>query len=462
MESAGLLTALRRHLAIVLALTLLGLALGGVVTAVLPRTYEAKATLFLRVQAASTSLYERSQFALQRVQSYPELLDSPGLLRDVISTLRLNTTPQELSQRVTADNPTSTVLLNVTASAPTPDGAAAIANAAADELAKNVNALENNETTSKNAVMLVPQISAQPPAAPSSPNRAVILGLGLIAGFVVGALLALLLERVRPRVRTIADVRRVTGLPVIAQFPRGERVAEAAAAAAAVNLRTITHGHIPPLLLLAPAETRAARTGAQLETAWGLAQSGRRAVAITAPGDPAAPRGADLAPAAPGLSDVLSGRRNVEDVTVAVEDRGFEVLPVGDLSIAPSTFELERSAQQMLAPLVTARDVVVLQADLNSRPLDLATAGRLARTALLVVSRRTTTEHDLRRVLSQVRVLDILPIGVLMTDVSAPSLDLIETWTDSDFLRIEFEAPVQQQVAGQHEAIEAGTAAHDR
>jgi capsular polysaccharide biosynthesis protein len=461
MENAGLLAALRRHVALVLALTLVGLVLAAVVTAVLPRTYEAKATLFLRVQAASTSLYERSQFALQRVQSYPALLDSPTLLRSVISTAQLKETTQQLAQEVTAENPTNTVLLNVTASASTPDGAAAIANAAADALAKNVNTLENNETASKNAVTLVPQISAQAPASPSSPNRPVVLGLGLVAGFVLGALLALLLERVRPRVRTIADVRRVSGLPVIAQLPRGGKLAEAAAATAAVNLRTIARGHVPPVVLLAPAEARAARAGAHLLTSWGLAQSGRRTVALIAPSDPIAPLGVTIAPSAPGLSELLAGRSGVNEVTVPVKDRGFEVVPTGALGVAPSAFELEHSAQQMLAPLVTARDVVVLQADLASRPLDLGTAGRLARAALLVVSRRSTTEHDLRRLLAEVRVLDIVPIGVLMTDVGAPSLDLIETWTDTDFLRIEFEPAAQQPITGEH-AIGIGTTAHDR
>lgn len=434
MEPAGLLSALRRHAPLVVGLTLLGIVIAAAVGTLLPRTYQARATLFLKVSAASTSLYERSQFALQRVQSYPQLLDSPSLLQSVVDTLGLHETSSALATQVTAENPTSTVLLNITASAPTPQGAADIANAASDALAKNVNSLENDETSSKNTVALVPEITAEAPKSPSSPNLPVLLGLGLVAGFVIGALVALLLERVRPRVRTVADVRRVTGLPVIAQLPRSTRHRPAATANAAVNLRAITRGQVPRALLLTPVDERANRAGTHLLLAWGLAQTGRRVLAITAAGDPVGQFGIQDRPDAAGLSEVLAGRTSVDDATTQAGELGFDVLPSGDLAVAPSGFALEQRGASGLAPLFTGHDVTVLQATLDSRPLSLETAGAATRSTVLVVG-RGATEHDLRLVAAQVRALDLVPIGVVMTDMTSVSDDLVETWGEGDFLR---------------------------
>ena len=445
MDSTGLMHAIRRHARLVVVVLAAGLLLAVAFAALLPRSYTARATLFLRVQAASTSLYERSQFGLQRIQSYPELLDSPSLLRTVIAEVGLDESPQQLVKHLSADNPASTVLLNVTATAPSAQQAADIANAAADALASNVNELENSETTSKNAVMLVPQITAQAPGAPTLPNVPAIVGLGVVGGLVAGLLAALAVERFRPRIRTAADVRRVTGLPLIAQLPAPKRKGadladDSAALIAAANLRTLGRGRIAPVLLLVPAGEIAARPSVRHQLARGLVRTGRHVVLI----ETAASGSTTAAAGTPGLAELLAGVARADDVMQRPEP-GMDLVAAGDPSVIPPSFALETAFASAVTPIVADHDVAVLETSPTDAVIDLAIAGPFARTAVIVASRRRSTEHEVRRTLAALRALEIMPMGVVLTDGPAiDTIDLVTSWEDSDFVRIEIDEFVRR------------------
>lgn len=455
MEPVGYLRLLSKYLPFVLALAVLGALVAGGVAAALPRTYTAQSTLFLEVQSSST-LYERSQFALQRVQSYPPLLKSPAVLQAVIDRLHLGTTTQQLAKDVTATNPPNTVLVNVAASAPTGTRAAAIANEAASQLATSVDAMENQQTLTKNAVRLTTQIAAQAPSGPSSPAAAVIVGLGALLGLVAGILLALLLDAVLPVVRSSADVRRISGLPVIGALPwtdlrPGARArVTAAGVATADHLGAITRGHLPPMVLLAPAGGSANNPLIRYQLAHGLAESGRRVLVVETDAALRPPRHI-LAPGAPGMTDVLAERADADSVVVPHATGRVDVVPVGDMHRAPTAVEVERRLESALQSVGRDHDITVLQASTDSVPVRLQVLAPVARGVLVVVSHRWTTERALRRVTAELRSLGITPIGVLM--VHAPRIRQIETveqWRETDFLAVSTgrRRPREQEAAG--------------
>ncbi|MGP3957421.1 Wzz/FepE/Etk N-terminal domain-containing protein [Nonomuraea sp. 3N208] len=68
---------------------------------------------------------------------------------------------------------------------------------------------------------------AAPPAAPSSPSLPLYLGTGLMAGLLTGSAAAYARDRLDTRLRTAADVERLTGLPVLGDLsgPREHGVA---------------------------------------------------------------------------------------------------------------------------------------------------------------------------------------------------------------------------------------------
>lgn len=439
MDSTGLLRAVRRHARLLVIVLIAGLMLSAVVAALLPRTYTGRATLFLRVQSANTSLYQRSQFAMQRIQSYPQLLESRSVLDAVIARTRLHETPQQLASHLSAESTAGTILLTVSATAPSAQQAADVANAASAALASHVNDLENSQNTTKNAVLLVPQVTASVPSAPTTPNVPAVLGLGLIGGLVAGLLLALGLERFRPRLRDAADVRRVTGLPLVGRVPSADGSGDDGdARELADNLRILGRGRVAPVLLVLPVSAGADGIAVGQRLARGLAMTGRRVLTI-ATGGPSIE--------APGLSELLAGTAPVDQI-VRHSDDGLdvEVVTAGDPAVTPSSFDLETGFAAIVTPLVADHDVSLLQGSMHDGALDLAVVGPFARTALLVVSGRSSTERDVRRVLGALRALDVLPIGVVLSDgPRIDAADLAATWQDGDYLRIELDAPPRSE-----------------
>ncbi len=60
------------------------------------------------------------------------------------------------------------------------------------------------------------------PSQPSSPNKLLDIGSGLFAGLLIGLALALLVDRRDRRLHSVAEVRALTGLPVLLELTRGK------------------------------------------------------------------------------------------------------------------------------------------------------------------------------------------------------------------------------------------------
>ncbi len=74
---------------------------------------------------------------------------------------------------------------------------------------------------------------AEVPMSPSFPNKTLIFGIAIPAGFLLGFLLAMLVERLDAGFRTAAQVERLLGLPVLATIPEIPDLAESSHEAAA-------------------------------------------------------------------------------------------------------------------------------------------------------------------------------------------------------------------------------------
>lgn len=203
---------LRRRWTWVVAFTLLGLAGGLLYVLNTTRTYEATTELFVASVASangaassSSSSQSAAQFTLSRMKSYATLVDTPGVARGVIDELGLRMTTQQLASRVSASVPTQTVVIQVTATDGNPGTAAAIANATGARLGLAIEDIERVPNGGKSPVQVTTTLPANPPGAPASPNRALALVLGLIAGLGLGLLAASLSEQAGSRRRGVTS-----------------------------------------------------------------------------------------------------------------------------------------------------------------------------------------------------------------------------------------------------------------
>ena len=116
MNLSDYLHVLRKQWVLITVITLL--AIGGATAASVlsPRVFQAQTQTFVAIASQDSSagqILSGSQFTLQRVKSYTQIVNSPRVLDPVIAELGLATSSSELAKHVTADSPLDTVLINI-------------------------------------------------------------------------------------------------------------------------------------------------------------------------------------------------------------------------------------------------------------------------------------------------------------------------------------------------------------
>ncbi len=442
MEHQGYLRTFRdRWLAVVIGV-LAGVWIASALTASIPPTYTASATLFLSVQSDAGSLNERSQFALARISSYPALATSAGVLSKTIQDLGLHESVQQLSKTITATNPPTTVLLQIDAAAGDPKTAAEIANSVALNLSSVVTSLENSSSDTRYSVNLQLRIPAQEPTSPSAPQPSIILGLGLIGGLALGLIAAIIWARLDTRIRSVDQVRQVSGLPVLGQLPgafgplSAGQVArrEALFRETQLTIRQANAGAMPDVLVLVPASRRAGTLGVRVGLARAFAATGRSVCLVESDFKGGVGLIVPAANGAKGLAEILGGAATVERVVLAVPGEHFSVLPAGDQEQLPKEYDAEQRIRRTVHELVTDFDTTVLQATSITQPASLELVVPYADGVVVLVRYGSTRAADLARTLSRLRVMGVRPLGIVMTSVPPyRRSDLAAGWLPGDF-----------------------------
>lgn len=422
----------RRWLTIVLSVLLFAAAAMGV-TALSKKTYTAKASSFVTVTQSTdsnpASIYQQSQFTIQRVQSYTQMVTSPLVLEPVISSLSLPLTVRQLAAKLSASSPTSTVILNVSASDRDPQRAAAIANAVSKQLATLVESLEKPNAAKTSAVRITTTGPASPPSTPSFPRPTFNLALGILLGLAVGLIIALLREQLNNSIDSSAEVQAITGSNPLGQVlhnPKREQrlvalqkhdVQSEAFRSIRVNLRFVDVDNPPRTVVVTSGSSQEGKTTVTANLAITLATAGAKVCLVDA--DLRRPRVGDLLGIenAAGLTDVLAGEHRLSDVLVPWHDGLITVLTAG--SVPPDASAL-LSSKAMASVLETLRgqfDVVLL----DSPPLlpvsDAAVLGDLCDGVIVVARRGRTQRHNLVTVVDSLSRANIDLLGTVFNDV---------------------------------------------
>ncbi|WP_031477854.1 hypothetical protein [Streptomyces bicolor] len=156
-------------------------------------------------------------------------------------------------------------------------------------LHKRISDIRTYDTTAGEVVR-----RAEPPAQPSGPGPASLIGVGLLGGLVLGAFLAWLCAALDPRARSVGEVQGALGAPVLGLLPRSEpdgellRVGRVAGSlteayrALAFRLRhDENHAAKGTLLVVAPKQGQDAEAAA-VNLAAALAESGEDVLLVDA------------------------------------------------------------------------------------------------------------------------------------------------------------------------------------
>ena len=246
----------------------------------------------------------------------------------------------------------------------------------------------------------------------------VILFAFLLAGGALGLAAGIVLTRLEPRVTTADDVRRVTGLPVVAQLPRGVVDADdlairptssrmrSALREAVMNVRSLAGGELPSRLVLARADDVGEVSGVDGGYARALLESGFRPALVQA----------DIE------SQLLARPSTVRDTALDAaaypDAAGYQRVPVPDLVASARPERLLGQVESLFGSLGERYDAVVTLVASNSHPLPLRAVAPLADAVVIVVRSNRTTVEDLLAMHGELVGMGVEPLGVLMTSVA--------------------------------------------
>lgn len=438
MELSDYIRTLRTHWALILATTLL--FVGAAAAWSLTRTplYEATSKVFVSAQGGTSinDLQQGSTFTQARVSAYVNLATTPTVLDPVIDALGLDVTAADLEDYVTASTPPDTPIISITATDPDPQLAADLANAVGASLTATVVELETLPSTGTSPVKLTPVAGALPATTPASPNVPLNLALAGVLGLAVGIGIGVLRTVLDTRIRTPRDIAEVTDRPILGAIPfdPGAKVrpiilhAEPhdARSEAFRALRTslqyvdMDGGHS---FVVTSSVAGEGKTTTAVNLAIALADAGKSVALID--GDLRMPKVADYLgiEGAVGLTDVLIGRVDLDDVLLPWGGRSLSILPAG--SIPPNPSELLGSAQMqtLMARLAGEVDIVILDAPPLLPVTDAAVIAGRTTGAIVVVAAGSTTRTQLRATVGILAAVEARISGVVLTMVPTRGAD---------------------------------------
>jgi capsular exopolysaccharide synthesis family protein len=419
----------RAHWLLIVAAALAGAMLGVVLSVLQPRVYVATAQNFVSISGTDLGTQlSGSGFALQRVKSYVNVVESEAVLVPVIEQLGLDLTPAQLRQSVSAANPPQTVLLNITATGPDPDLAAALANAVAARYAEVVEALET-PPGGQPPVKVTPVMPAQVPGAPTSPRTRVNVALGLLLGLGAGVAAALLRERLNTAVRSPGSLVELAGAPLLGVVPADDDPLPALSSQSEAfrtirtNLTFIDVDDPPQVIAVTSGEPGAGKTTLAVNLAIALSQAGRRVCLVDA--DLRTPTASERlgVTSAVGLTSVLTGEVSLSSAVVPWRRGAIAVLPAGDVPPNPSELLDSEAFADVLDCLRATYQIVVVDAAPLLPVADGALAASAADGAVLVARFGRTSAETVGQSRTALQQVDARLLGVVLNGIPAQAAE---------------------------------------
>jgi len=397
--------------------------------------YAASTQLFVSTSGAADAgaAYTGGLYSQQRVASYSELLKGTQLAQKVVDQLGLPVTATQLAAEVSVQTQLNTVLLNVTVSDPSPQRAQNVANALSEQFTRLVTQLETPQGgTTANATVTVTQ-AAGLPNTPVTPKTLQNLALAALVGLALGVGLALLRDRLDSTVKERGDIAEASGAAVIGAVPydserpghplitfgQGHSTSAEAYRQIRTNLQFLDVDNPPRVIVVTSAIPGEGKTVTALNLAFVLAEAGKRVVLVEA--DLRRPRVTRYLKLLEnvGLTNVLAGSADLDDVLQATVSPGVTVLGSGPHPPNPSELLGSSHTKALLQRLRQRFEYVIIDAPPLLPVTDAAVLSTVADGALLVTRHGHTKLEQLARATDNLRSVDAKILGAVLNMVPA-------------------------------------------
>ncbi len=427
MDLRNYLTALRRGWWLVVVFALLGAAVAGFQTYRETPIYAAKVTFYISIPSTnSSSALSSDQFAQDRANSYAQLLSSEQLGDMIAADTQLPLTGRQVAGTITGSAELNTVLVTATVKDASPQQALTIARSAANQFPKLVDQLDNKNSSVN--VSLTPVSGPQVGDTPISPRKKLSIGLGLLAGLVIGLFAAAVRHLLDTSVRGVETLERIVRAPVLASVPldaktstsplvldsggtspRGEAIRQLRTA-----LQFADAASRVQVLVVSSAIEGEGKSTTAANLALVMAEAGRRTLLLDA--DLRRPRIADYLglEGAVGLTNVLAEQTALEDALQLWGPDGLTVLTSGSIPPNPSELLSSPRMTDLLSLLRESFDVVVMDSPPLLPVTDAAVLSAEADGLVLVVRHGRTKRPQILASVRALRAVDARVLGVVV------------------------------------------------
>jgi receptor protein-tyrosine kinase len=314
-------------------LPVIGAVVGGaaalVASLLVTPMYTASTQMFVSSTQSTNPLdaFQGSQFSQARVTSYAQLIAGEEVATRIVDRLGLDLSPGDVGALIGATAETDTVIINVTVTDTSPERAQQIAAALGEEFPAFVAELETSEDGSPAPVKVTVTDRPEVPTTPSAPDTVRNVALGLLAGLLLGAALAVIRAYTDRTITDAAEASDVAGAPVIGAILRDEQLnkthtIEGTGSARVAedyrqlrtNLQFLNVDEPPKVIMISSAMPSEGKTTTVVNLGLALADAGRRVTVVEADlRKPKVTKYLGLVGGV-GLTNVLSGSADVEDV----------------------------------------------------------------------------------------------------------------------------------------------------
>ena len=439
MELMDYLRIARKHWRSIVAIVLLTVLGAGLYSMLSKPTYTATTSIFVSVASVNTAgdLNSGSSYAANQVKSFAVVATAPIVLQPVIDSLGLRTTSEELVKRITATVPVNTATIDIAVVDGDAAEAARIANALGAQIVTTVKQLAPPSSSGAPTVAATIISPAVTPLSPTTPRTAQNIALGLAVGLLLGAGQAVLRDVLNTRVRSEADVERVTDRAVIGSVMFDPSRKKGLAAVVAnqgtpraesykrlrTNLQFLGLEEDHRAIVVTSTVPSEGKTTTAINVAISMATAGERVLLIDA--DLRRPRIASYfgLEGGAGLTTVLIGQARLDEVVQTHGVSGLDILTSGPIPPNPSELLGFPEMKGLLHEATRHYDVVILDTPPLLPVTDAAILSHITSGALVVVGSRIVRRHELGAALKSLDDVETRVLGLVLNKVQKEDED---------------------------------------
>lgn len=423
------LAALRRSWWIVIVAAALGATAGSLVTLQSPNEYAGSVTFFAKTPSdTNSSAYQGDQFGQKRINTYIQLISSDSFASRVLAASKVDLTPAQLVSKISATGDLNTVLLTATVVDTSPERALALASTISTEFVSYVAELETPKGSKVPTIYLTVTSGPSLNPIPISPRPLLNLGLGLVAGLILGVLIALAREILDNSIRTHEDIEEITGSAILGEIPFDDKARKSplVLGSSSGSIRSESFRRLRTNLQFVDVEaptrvisvTSSVMGEGKSSTAANLAitlvETGIKVLLIEA--DLRRPRlsiylGVE---GSVGLTNVLAGQVALDDVVQPWGEGGLFILPSGSVPPNPSELLGSNTMAKVMRSLKSQFDLIIIDTPPLLAVTDAAVVSAHTDGTVVVVRHGKTSRHQLAVAMDSLKAVDARVLGLVL------------------------------------------------